>query len=182
MPEGISFPESWHLWQDCVIRLLRDLVSGNGVCSITCRRPAGWWSSTTIPGVLCVLSPSPVHCLHQGHIVTKLKERLLEEVFPFQLGWTQCFVREVLSVPSHLFSPLRFTCLYDLQEVVLCLLVVLPVLRRIIKSSNTYWFSSGSCFNSDKMVLLPQLWNTWQVFSFHPEVPFKTFWIISSVL
>lgn len=111
MPKGIFSPGGWALWQGCVRRLLGDILTGYGVYSRTCRRSAGWWGSITIPCVLCVLSPTPIHCLHHSHIITKLKERLLEEVFPFQLGWPQYFVRETFSIhptPSPLWDLLVY--------------------------------------------------------------------------
>lgn len=106
-----SHPRGWPLWQGRVIRLLGDLVTGYSVRSVPCRTPAGRGGSTTILVALCVLSASSVRCLHQGCVVRRLKGRLLEEVFLFQLGLTQYFLKEMLS-PPHPFSPLRFSCLY----------------------------------------------------------------------
>lgn len=180
MPEGISFPGGWPLWQGCIIRLLGDLVLGYGVlCNLQeASRLVGQYHH---PRCLVWALSITWALSASGSRYHKLKEMLLEEVFPFLLGWTQ-YMGEKCSLTIPLLLPSEIYLFMWLQEVALCLVVVLPVLRRIIKSSSTYWFSSGSCVNSDKMVPLPQLWNTCQAFSFHPEVPFKTFWIISSAL
>lgn len=125
------------MWQGRVIRLLGDLVTGYGVRSVPCRTPAGRGGSTAILVALCVLSASSVRCLHQGCRCQKTERKAIRGSIPLSVGINTVFPeRNALSTPPPLPSEI-FLFMY-LQVVALCLVVVLPVLRRIIKSSSAY--------------------------------------------
>lgn len=92
-----------------------------------------------------VPSASSAHRLHQGCAFKRLKESILEEVFLCKInginaiGINAVIPKRNALFPAHPFSPSKAYLFIYGQLQTLCLAVVLlPVLRRIIKSSSTY--------------------------------------------
>lgn len=107
-----SHPGGWPLWQGRVIRLLGDLVTGYGVCSIPCRTQAGRGGQYHHPSclacavcIICALSASGLHC-------QKTERKDIRGSIPLSVGINAVVPERNVPFPPHPFSPLRFTCLY----------------------------------------------------------------------